>query len=161
VRACSKCGEAKPLDKFRRDPKGKQGVAASCKACKTAQDAAYRALNRDRRRAALRAHYAAKRDKGRADRRAYHAANPHIGWSKCYRERARRYGFIPVVEPFTRADVIDHYGDACHYCGAAFEELDHYVAVRDGGPHSLENVRPSCAACNCRKDAVRRRAMAA
>ncbi|RAI25116.1 HNH endonuclease signature motif containing protein, partial [Rhodoplanes serenus] len=41
------------------------------------------------------------------------------------------------------------YGDGCAYCETGeFEELEHYTPVKAGGPHTLENVRPSCSACN-------------
>ncbi|WP_193043168.1 HNH endonuclease [Mycolicibacterium baixiangningiae] len=83
--------------------------------------------------------------------RAYPAANPHIGWESMYRQRARQSGFEPVIETFTRADVIARYGDACAHCGGPFDELDHYpVPVRHRGPHTLENVRPSCTPCSRR-----------
>lgn len=155
MKTCSKCGQTYALDHFRRDAKGVQGVGASCKACRSAQDAGYRSRNRDKRNAALRAAYAADRAKGRAERRDYYAANPHLWWAKHYRQRAFRYGFLPIVADFTRADVIGRYGDSCHYCGrGAFEELDHFVPVIQGGPHTLENVRPSCSDCNQQKGAA-------
>lgn len=64
-----------------------------------------------------------------------------------------------IVEPFTRQDVVERYGDACHWCDAgAFEELDHEPAVRDGGTHTLDDVRPSCMSCNNRRELEARKA---
>lgn len=88
--------------------------------------------------------YARHREK----RRAYQKANPHIWWKDLYVRRAERFGFEPEVEDFTKVDVIARYGDSCVYCGGEFEQIDHYVPVSKGGPHTLDNVRPSCAACN-------------
>jgi len=51
--------------------------------------------------------------------------------------------------------VLDEYGDCCHYCGHSTTEptrdlvLAHYpVAHADGGPFTLENLRPAHRACN-------------
>ena len=89
-----------------------------------------------------RARYANIRDAERRRVHAYGKTNPHKSWERHYRQRARRYGFEPVVETFTRADVIARYGDQCAHCGGPFEELDHYpVPVSQGGPHTLHNTR--------------------
>jgi 5-methylcytosine-specific restriction endonuclease McrA len=57
-----------------------------------------------------------------------------------------------VVEPFSRTEVIKRYGDRCAYCTPGdFESLDHFVPVAAGGPHTLDNVRPSCRSCNSTK----------
>jgi 5-methylcytosine-specific restriction endonuclease McrA len=56
-----------------------------------------------------------------------------------------------TVNKFTISDIVSTYGDRCFYCGGKFEHVDHYVPLSKGGPHSLENVRPSCKNCNLRK----------
>ncbi|NDV08114.1 HNH endonuclease [Rhodococcus sp. IEGM 248] len=72
-----------------------------------------------------------------------------------YRQRCRSYGFEPVVEPFTREQQIDRYGDRCAYCKTgAFETSDHILCVAAGGHHTLENVVPCCASCNRQKCSV-------
>ena len=81
--------------------------------------------------------------------RRYNEENPHVQWTSGYRFRAAKYGFPLMIEDFTKADVIAKYGDHCAYCETGeFEELEHYTPVKAGGPHTLENVRPSCSACN-------------
>lgn len=110
---------------------------------------AHRAANRETIAERDRAYYAANREAVAEYRRAYYAANPHVHWASKYRTRARAYGFPIVVEEFTKADVVTMYGDYCTYCETgAFEHLDHFVPVAKGGPHTLENARPSCGACN-------------
>ena len=105
----------------------------------------YRRLNRDRRREQYRQWLEANRERVRQYRRE----NRHIGWKNLYKQRSLRRGFTPVIEDFTAEDVIARYGDHCAYCETgAFENLDHYVPVKDGGPHTLDNVRPSCFSCN-------------
>ena len=84
--------------------------------------------------------------------RGYYEQNKHLWWKSTYIQRARHYGFDPVVDEFSRADVTRMYGDHCAYCEHGdFEELDHYVPVWEGGQHSIANVRPSCAKCNNRR----------
>lgn len=86
--------------------------------------------------------------------REYRAKNPHRQWIGSYRDRMRKLGLADqiVVDEFTRDDVIMLYGDGCAYCpDGAFEELDHFIPVCHGGPHTLKNVRPACVACNALK----------
>lgn len=131
------------------------------------QQRRYRDANLDRLKRQKRAYYEANKGEiiGKAQRyyeankaeinekqRIRYESNPDIAWAYTYSAAARRAGLEPVVEEFTKADVIRLYGDACVYCdGGAFEHLDHYVPVSQGGPHTLENVRPSCAFCNMSK----------
>ncbi|WP_448439667.1 HNH endonuclease [Mycolicibacterium sp. XJ2] len=66
-----------------------------------------------------------------------------------YLRRARKYGFTPVCDDFTHADLVQRYGDRCYYCGdGEFECVDHLVCVRVGGPHTIDNVVPCCQRCN-------------
>lgn len=133
-KTCTKCGVTKPLDGFNPDGTRKSGRRPQCKDCQKCAAASYYAENQNRLRSSS---------------ASYYAANPHIQWEKGYRRRAKEFGFLPVVESFTRADLLARYGDACAHCGGPFEHLDHYpVPVALGGAHSLDNCRPSCKACN-------------
>lgn len=51
--------------------------------------------------------------------------------------------------------VLDEFHHCCVYCGASDVELtmDHVIPIVRGGPHSKENVVPSCRPCNSRKGA--------
>ena len=111
--------------------------------------ALYVARNADAVRERKARHYLENREQYAASSARYHAENPHLLWESGYRARARKLGFDPVVERFTRAELTARYGDACAHCGGPFEQLDHYpVSVSRGGAHTLENARPSCADCN-------------
>jgi HNH endonuclease len=69
-----------------------------------------------------------------------------------YLRRARNYGHTPVFDDFTEADLVERHGSQCVYCREApFECVDHLICVRVGGTHILDNVVPSCIACNHRK----------
>lgn len=123
-----------------------------------ARAAAYRAENEDRIRESRRRYYAENREQTIERTRKYYSENPHVYWESWYRRRAKRYGTEPVVEPFTREELVERYGDKCAHCGGPFEELDHFpVAIVHGGAHTLENCKPSCAACNSVGTALRRR----
>ena len=145
-KACTKCGETKPLDQFHRRKDSPGGRRAYCKECRNAQTAAWREANPNRR-----ADYMAAWRKANPNYKAeWAAANQEAVWLGVYRHRAKGYGFEPVVEDFTKTDVIELYGDQCWHCkDAPFEELDHHpTPVAAEGPHTIENVKPSCARCN-------------
>jgi hypothetical protein len=75
---------------------------------------------------------------------------------RSYTLRCVGYGVDePVVEPFSRQDVAERYGDACFSCvPGAFECIAHVIPAGAGGPHTLSNVRPSCRSCNSVKYCV-------
>lgn len=129
----------------------------------------YYAENREHLNAKSREYYAENRDELLAQKSEYHArpevkervreyavehhaANPMVKWVAGVRRRANRYGLTLVIESFSKADVIDMYGDQCWHCeSGAFVELDHFpVPISRGGHHVLENVKPSCVECNRR-----------
>lgn len=58
------------------------------------------------------------------------------------RQRAAAYG--------SRSDLntADFTGQACSYCGAPAECLDHVVALARGGTDTVDNLVPACAPCN-------------
>ena len=142
---CIGCGETKAVGEFNRHRRASDGRQSTCRECRSASHAKNRETDNERSRA----YREVNREAVQQWDRAHHAANPHKGWAGRYRRRALEYGFQPVVESFKRDDVVDRYGDACAHCGGAFEELDHYpVPVREGGHHTLDNVRPSCRRCN-------------
>lgn len=135
TKQCTRCELDWPLDDFYLI-RGGRARRAMCKACVRESRAHYRDSHREQIN---------------ADKREHHAQHPHLKWRYRYEERMREAGMLPLVGDFTRADVVDRYGDACAHCGGPFQELDHYpVPVSAGGPHTLDNVRPSCVPCNRR-----------
>ena len=72
-----------------------------------------------------------------ARRKAKRAANSHRAWESYFRYRCRYYGIDPVIESFTREELVVRYGDRCFYCHTGdFEALDHFVPIAAGGPHT-------------------------
>ena len=142
-KTCTKCGETKPLDLFHKNSRAKDGKRPDCKLCVNARNAAWELANR--------ADYlAANREQISARAAAYYRnAEPGVFWERTYRQRAKKFGFEPVIESFTREELIARWGDECVHCGGPFEHLDHYVTpVFRGGAHTIENCRPSGAPCN-------------
>lgn len=172
---CTDCNTDKPLNDYSPAKQGKHGRQAKCKECKRtyalkrlsdpAKRASKQAQARERRNSDV--EYRAKRNaqsldlnlkryaedaefraKALAASKRHAVANPHLVWKKTAIYRLKQFGFTPVVEDFTRDDVVRIYGDACFYCGGEFVELDHFVPLIAGGPHTLANARPCCVGCN-------------
>lgn len=143
---CTGCGETKLLDDYGRHKNGKYGRNSKCKECSNARNRARWAADPEGNREYMRKYMKEWNERNPA----YRSDRIHYKWEGSYRERVRRFGFEPVVESFTKEELIAEYGDGCWHCEEApFEELDHYpVPVREGGPHRLSNVRPSCVRCN-------------
>ena len=82
------------------------------------------------------------------------------------KRRAAKRG-LPT-EPYTVQDVLDKYGTNCHICNLEINltaerrsgkegwetglHIDHLISIINGGPDTLENVRPSHGLCNVRKN---------
>lgn len=113
-KCCTWCGETKPLDQFHRHKGSPDGRKPRCRECCNAETTARRRANPDYR--------AGWREADPDYMADYRAAHPEADWRSYYRHRARRFGFEPVVEDFTKADVIELYGDQCWHCkDAPFE----------------------------------------
>lgn len=153
---CTRCEGEKPLEDFPPHKRGRLGRDSHCRMC---------------HRSASKARYWADPERGRQEARAFRDQNPDYQsewaernpsrrrghrWSGSYRERMAKYGHqVEVVETFGPDEVIARYGDSCWHCeDGPFEHLDHFpVAVLHGGPHALDNVKPSCASCNFKTSA--------
>lgn len=141
MKTCTKCGETKPHTDFHKRKASPDGLKTRCKECSAEHKAEHNA-----------------RPDVKARMAEYASANPHVAWKAGAVARAKQYGFDITVEDFTKADVINTYGNKCWHCGGPFEELDHHpVPCARGGHHVIENVKPSCITCN-RKGAGARRA---
>jgi len=119
VKVCSRCGEAKPLTAFYRDKRHSDGRTTECKACKSAQSTAWRRTQRC-----------------------------HLDYNRAKRLQKRGVQIIDIVR---RPVVWERAGGKCEACGRALPmkggpqgDIDHRVAVRDGGEHSYSNAQLLC-----------------
>lgn len=103
-----------------------------------------------------------RRDKARAYSREYRAKNPEKYGEQSRRRRAQRLnnGFAKYSEK----EMLETYGTSCHLCGSEVDlsaprqcgkygwelglHVDHVLPIAQGGPDTLENVRPAHAKCN-------------
>lgn len=67
------------------------------------------------------------------------------------RKEARRRGVENSLTHSEWMEVLDQYEHRCVYCFGPYEQIDHVVAMRDGGGNTKQNVVPSCRECNQRK----------
>ena len=74
-KSCTKCGEVKPLEKFKLDSRNKSGVAATCKDCTNAYHRKYQEKNRDKHLARGKKYHADNRDERLAAQKKYKAEN--------------------------------------------------------------------------------------
>jgi 5-methylcytosine-specific restriction endonuclease McrA len=145
VKTCTRCLEAKPLDRFHKGH-------AQCKPCRAAKQAAYYQANRD------------KVLTGNRERaKTYQPPASVIEYRKKYREehrevyresgrrtRARRAGVPVSVIPVSLIGAkVAYWGRKCWVCKAENpSEMDHVKPVSKGGAHILANLRPICGSCN-------------
>lgn len=91
TRTCTQCGAEKALAEFPKDPRGRGGRRANCKACQRIRAREQYEAHREKRLAYRRVHYAANREKLIKEMRAYDAANHEakLARLKAYREAHR------------------------------------------------------------------------
>jgi hypothetical protein len=93
VKVCSKCGVSKPLSRFGKHKKCKDGLHPSCKDCKYLVDKAYREANKERLRKLKSEHYFKNKESIQKKQRAYYEENAERikaysrNWGKEYRNR--------------------------------------------------------------------------
>ena len=90
---CSKCGETKPLDLFKKDSKAKHGVKSYCKACAAVNAREWYLNNQDRAKRTRKEYREENIEAARARNREHYRLN-----ADAYIERARSaYAANPVV----------------------------------------------------------------
>lgn len=129
--------------------------------------------NRERVAVQTKARYRRLRDQLLAQNRAWREANREYVaayqrqyqplWRRANIDRMHRYGaeyrarkIKATIGLVDRQAIIERDGGVCYLCGKKPRkgslELDHVVALRDGGTHSEDNLRPACRSCNAKKN---------
>jgi 5-methylcytosine-specific restriction endonuclease McrA len=127
----------------------------------------YREKNKEAVAASKREYGEANKESINAYGREYAKNNPHIYSEAKRRRRARKLN--NGVEKYTELQVLALYGTDCHICKRPVDmsapravgrpgwetglHIEHVVAIANGGPDTLENVRPSHGQCNLKKNA--------
>lgn len=169
MKRCSTCKESKPREAFYRHRGTPDGLAYECAECVKARARKWSHENRERARESARAYYQANKDKWSEAGRRWREANPEKtreGKRKAKRLRRERdpegYLLAKRIDAHRRKPrgplraLTIEYGrtllrDPCSYCGAATEQIDHIVAVVEGGDIDWTNLTAACLDCNSRK----------
>jgi len=167
TKQCSKCDAIKPASAFYKDRRRQDGLRSECKMCTEAAQKEYNNTHSEEIAAQHKKYRLAHREKivayykrwlqgHRAEKmssdKEYQKAHPEKCATRDKRRRARK--LLATVESFDMQDVWKRNGEFCAYCGATENlEVDHIVALSQGGVHSLDNLTVACRSCNASKDA--------
>ena len=147
--------------------KEKDGNSPSyCKSCLARRSAEYHQNNKEQILERKKEYYQDNKEKLLERQREYHKNNPHKAREADRRRRALKQANIH--KPYSEDQVLKLYGTDCHICkeeidlsakrspGAPGWELalhiDHVVPLSQGGPDTLNNVKPSHGLCNLQKN---------
>ena len=135
-KACVKCLEWKPLEKFGYQ---KTCVGGRRNICTTCEGRLAYAGNREKRIATVRWYQRMHPEETREIKRA---ANR--------RRHGRKIRGAGVTARQWR-EIRAAFEGKCAYCGASADTMDHVIPLSHGGQHEPGNVVPACKRCNFRK----------
>ncbi|MEU3565127.1 HNH endonuclease signature motif containing protein [Kitasatospora sp. NPDC006786] len=154
MRACTSCLEVKSHTEFCRNPRQREGISTICTPCVNEYTREWARLNPGKT-AEYRKRWESKpgaKEMLAAKRARFRANNPDYGRLKAAQRRAMERG--STAEPVSQRQIrrlVSELGVKCFYCDGPFEHLDHFIPISKGGPHSIDNLVPSCADCNLHK----------
>jgi hypothetical protein len=165
MKVCKKCDEAKPatLEYFYRNGKS---LRSDCKTCRNSYVKSWGKANPDKVYAKNKTWKNANFEKVKTANKAWGKANrdkKNVSY-QIYRARKLHNGF----EKYTNAEIFEAYGTNCYLCDMPINlkvsgqsgsnpqwrsglHIEHFVANVNGGPTTLDNLRPSHAWCNLSK----------
>lgn len=141
IKACTKCGKAKPTDEFGKDRTRQDGLFPQCKSCRRA----YYNANRERELERYRQNYIKNADKKRAYARKYRSEHREY-----YLERSRAYSLTPKETKRRRLYQVKNRNRLIGYHKEYRRDNPHVVAA---GSAVLAAVRrgdlPPVSECDC------------
>lgn len=161
---CSKCSSTKPAAEFYRNNRTSDRLCAHCKVCmdeasrahqrgnpvRAARAKVWREQNSEHVRDYYQRYYAENYEYIRAKGAEWQKNNPEKSRIRNQRRRARKRSV--ETEMFSKQDLTNHFDDigayACVYCDGPYQQDDHVVPISKGGPHTIDNMVPSCKTCN-------------
>lgn len=165
MRKCQKCGQETALSDFYADKRKSDGLQTECKPCVRersrlhyqanrevgkAKRRAYYAANRDRQREVMREWYQQNKDRAHELSQRWRAANPDRKRDMEMDRRARVGGYLD--ETVDRLVVLERGQGICGICEQPVDpnkfDVDHILAISNGGRHNYENCQPAHPACN-------------
>lgn len=181
MKACRKCGEAKPFSEYNKHPQCRDGLRPECRECQREWRRQFRADNlerelareqarrqdpvhREKQSAAWKRWHSENLDHAIAYRKAQYAANRDgaitaaVEWAKANpeRHRASRLAYDERKRGYAMTEDDKAYvtvllHDPCAYCGGPTREIDHIDPLRHGGAGSWDNLTTACRRCNSSK----------
>jgi hypothetical protein len=182
MKICTRCNLELPFESFRKRSDRKCGYQSQCKECakkysKPTKEKArkYKKTwienNPDKWKEIKRNWHNKNADKINAATRQRRINNPEhiqiLDTAAKHRRRARKNN--NGYEFYTTKQVVDLYGINCHICNLEIDltaprkagivgwenglQIDHIIAIANGGPDTLDNVRPAHGLCNLKKGA--------
>lgn len=176
AKACTKCGEVKPLTEYGPDKRRLDGRKSHCRDCCRRAQNAYRADNTEhvkaieqramtrfaqRRPERLRAiklrHYRANQERYSEASRQYRRLHPDKKRAETQRYRARK---ASADGSHTAADIkaqLAAQGNRCWWCSERISgngyHVDHRIPLYRDGSNGPENIVIACPTCNLSKNA--------
>ena len=168
MKQCTACKEIEPLGEFHVNNSNKDGLATRCKGCTRAAAKKHYQSNRDRLIESSKQYQRDNRDRVYEGARRWRLANKDRSaeWRRRYREgnaekervytqrRKARKAALPATLTTNEWDwLVSMTQGCCIYCGAEADNLaqEHVIPLIQNGGYTIENIRPSCRACNSRK----------
>lgn len=126
----------------------------------------YYAANREKFAAWKRTYVEKNKEKIKLSNKRYRELNKEnrAALERARRARKRNSG----TEKYSIAEVLDKYGTDCHICGKEINlkterrpgrkgwelglHIDHLIEISNGGPDTLDNVRPAHGLCNLQRN---------
>lgn len=166
-KTCTKCGIDKDISEFAVDSRAKCRYQSACKVCYklyrdrnieriNIRDAKYRKANREMAREANRRYHANNKDMINGKKKEWRKTDSA---KACFRNSVGKRRAILRTGTVTSLEIKELIANAtkCYWCDKKVEKgdihVDHYVPLKLGGLHSLDNLVISCSHCNHSKSA--------
>jgi hypothetical protein len=176
TKTCTKCNQEFPatLEYFHKAYD--KYLKGKCKTCSNLESKLWKKSNQDYIKSHRKKYRAENLDqestrfkewasKNKDFRKIWHKKNP--GKLSGYARKRRALEVSNKFEKYQEAEVLNMYGTNCYLCDMPIDlnaprgvgqpgwrsglHIEHFVAITNGGPDTLENVRPSHGWCNLSK----------
>ena len=149
-KTCNGCGEQLLLSEYSKNKRGKNGLHARCKFCRSYESKGYN-LSED------------AKEKAKIRMRKYRQTDTYKLTQRNYQHRRREKklstmdGSIPEKRIVTQEllDLMDKQDNKCVVCMVDITittaHLDHIIPLSKDGKHTLDNIQWLCPTCNCSK----------
>jgi len=163
-KTCTKCKVSKiaNTDNFYADKGQSSGLKPECKTCTLSHKKIFYQENRELLRLRAKRYRTENPSRWKEIKKRFREKNPESSRN----DKRKRIARKKAVEhkPYTTAQVLALYGTLCHLCNEPIDlnaprwtaktgyqlglHLDHVIRLSEGGPDTIENIRPAHAICN-------------